>query len=320
MKTIHTGIAAGALFLVAACGNDADTLSDARETINTADTLQSTSEITLDFQAPEGTDTSDPTATIGGMLDVANDVSMSLDLKSDNVNKQHEMTVGINIASGDAANMSFDVPLFMDEASESVYIPAQTAADFAGMLMMPIELPAEHADKVIDLSDTGDAVDLDLAPEEEGNNLESLTPLEANEIMQGYLDQLPEDTLVVDGDTYTQTFNGNSFIEYMMKELQSREYITAEDLESFKDEVSNNISIGDVVVTSKVVDGNITSDVVALPITALTDGEPNGTLTVNVATDYTAINEDIEFNMNVSEDNVLSPEELESIMQYPVEY
>lgn len=319
MKTIHTGIAAGALLFVSACGNEADTLSDARETINTADTLQSTSEITLDFQAPEGVDVSDPTNSIGGMMDVANDVSMSLDLKSDNVDKQHEMTVGINIASGDAANMSFDVPLFMDEASESIYLPAQTVADFAGMLMMPIELPAEHADKVVDLSDTSTAVSPDLAPEED-NNLESLTPAEANEIMQGYLDQLPEDALVVEGDTYTQTFNGNNFVEYMLKEFQSREYITAEDVESFKDEVSSSISIGDIVVTSKVVDGEITSDVVALPITALTDGEPDGTLTVNVATDYTAINEDIEFDMNISEDNVLSNEELESIMQYPVEY
>ena len=319
MKTIHTGIAAGALLLVAACGNDADTLSDARETINTADTLQSTSEITLDFQAPEGVDESDPTNSIGGMLDVANDVSMSLDLKSDNVNKQHEMTVGVNIASGDAANMSFDVPLFMDEASESVYIPAQTAADFAGMFMMPIELPEEHADKVLDLSNTGDAVDLDLAPEED-NNLESLNPAELNEIMQGYLDQLPEDALTVEGGTYTQTFNGNHLVEYMLNELQTREYITAEDVESFKDEVSSSISIGDIVVTSTVVDGEITSDIVALPITALTDGEPNGTLTVNVATDYTAINEDIEFNMNVSEDNVLSPEDLESIMQDSVQY
>lgn len=319
MKTIHTGIAASALLLVAACGNDADTLSDARENINTADTLQSTSEITLDFQTPEGTDTSDPTASIDDMLDVANDVNMSLDLKSDNVNKQHEMTVGVNIASGDAANMSFDVPLFMDEASKSVYIPAQTAADFAGMFMMPIELPAEHADKVLDLSDTGDAVDLDMAPEED-NNLESLSPTELNEIMQGYLDQLPEDALTVEGDTYTQTFNGNDFIEYMLKELQTREYITAEDLESFKDEVNSSISIGDIVVTSTVVNGEITSDIVALPITALTDGEPNGTLTVNIATDYTAINEDIEFNMNVSEDNVLSNEELESIMQDSVQY
>lgn len=311
------------MLFVAACGNDADTLSDARETINTADTLQSTSEITLDFQAPEGEDKTGKTdpSSIGGMLDVANDLSMALDLKSDNVNKQHEMTVGINIASGDAANMSFDIPLFMDEASESVYVPAQTAADFAGMLMLPIELPAEHAGKVVDLSDAGDAVDPGLAPEEEeSNNLESLTPVEANEIMQGYLDQLPEDALAVEGDTYTQTFNGNQFVEYMLKELQTREYITAEDIETFKDEISSSISIGDIVVTSNVVDGEITSDIVALPITALTNGEPNGTLTVNVATDYTAINEDIEFNMDVSEDNVLSPEELESIMQYPVQY
>lgn len=310
MKRAGIGFLGGAMLVLAGCGNDSDTLTEARTVVHDASTLTSSTEVTMDMdESMQAAVSEDGNAT--DTVSMVMNSKLNIDMMSDLDAGQHEMNIGATIG-GDGASMSFELPVFMDEDNQALYTSAKGLTDLMGMIM-PITLPDEDAGKVVDLSDGLEAESTD-AGVFEGLSAKESTDM-VNDIVKDYTNSLPDDALTVDGDTYTQVFNGDAFVAHMLTELEAREAITAEDVESFKDEVDGSLSIGDVTVVSTITDGNLVSEDYSIPVNMLIDGEPDMAFTLNTATSYTGVNEAVEFTMNTDEDNVLTMEEFEVIIQ-----
>lgn len=310
-RRIGTGLLGGALLTLAACGDDRDALTEAREAQTTVDTSTSTTEMTMSYDEEAVAAMGDE--SIAETLRVVSSSGITVDMVSDVANKQHEMDINVSLGTG-GMNLDLNLPVFMNEESGAMYTGVEDIVNLVSFIM-PMEVPAEAQGKVFNLTDLADE-DTAERPLQGIDSAESTKVM--NDIMSDYLAEQPDDSVTFEDDVYTQTINGDDFVKYMLTELAARDVITAEERDETIAELPEQLSIGNIVVTTTLNDdGLIATETAAIPL-HVTDEELFGadglTLTLNADMTYHSYNEPIEFTMDVSEDNVLSTEEFESLM------
>lgn len=311
-RRIGTGLLGGALLTLAACGDDRDALTDAREAQTAVDTSTSTTEITMSYDEDAVAAMGDE--SIAETLRVVSSSGITVDMVSDVANKQHEMDINVSLGTG-GMNLDLNLPVFMNEESGEIYTGVEDIVNLVSFIM-PMEVPSEAQGKVVNLTDMADEEDAAERPLQGIDSAESAKVM--NDIMSDYLSEQPDDSVTFEDDVYTQTINGDDFVKYMLTELAARDVITAEERDEAISELPEQLSIGDIIVTTTLNDdGLIATETVAIPL-HVTDEELFGaeglTLTLNADMTYHSYNEPVEFVMDVSEDNVLSTEEFEGLM------
>lgn len=242
-------------------------------------------------------------------IELINSLEFDARVESDLEKEQHDIALGFGADVG-AMTVHMEFPMFMD--GDDMYMKAHGSTEMIGLLPMlagvpmVLDLPEDVRDKVVRL----EAEDYVTAEEQEA--VEQLA-----KDLTTIVEDIPHDMFEKDGDMVTYTVDGDKVFGAVFDMLEKTPELFGDESIDFKDMrkgLERAVSF-DTVSSTVTLDGDyIGTETITIPVTVTNPENKDETMDVaiTISNTYSNYNQDVDFSFNLSEDNIMTQEELEA--------